>query len=172
MFLEDIRIVKTSPCLAEENLLRIEAVLASSIIELLPYINSVLPNPNYDPEKHMITFKKGEKLFFLTESQVSITKLVNMTDAYGETDWLKDLINDIYNRKKDIIPIHERRSRPGPIAIYKLLPKTNCKKCGELTCLAFATRLNAQETDLKLCIDLFTDKYSEEKDKMLELLGD
>jgi acetyl-CoA decarbonylase/synthase complex subunit gamma len=38
--------------------------------------------------------------------------------------------------------------------IYKLLPKTNCKKCGFPTCLAFAMKLAAGKVDVDLCADL------------------
>ena len=37
------------------------------------------------------------------------------------------------------------------IQIYKLLPKTNCKDCGEPTCLAFAMKLAAGQAELALC---------------------
>jgi len=38
--------------------------------------------------------------------------------------------------------------------IYKLLPKTNCKKCGFPTCLAFAMALAAKKTSLEKCPDV------------------
>ena len=37
------------------------------------------------------------------------------------------------------------------IEIFKLLPKTNCKECGEPTCLAFAMKLAAGKAELGLC---------------------
>ena len=37
------------------------------------------------------------------------------------------------------------------IAIYKLLPKTNCKECGCNTCLAFAMKLAAKKAELAEC---------------------
>jgi len=37
------------------------------------------------------------------------------------------------------------------IQIFKLLPKTNCKECGDPTCLAFAMKLAAGKADLSLC---------------------
>jgi acetyl-CoA decarbonylase/synthase complex subunit gamma len=37
------------------------------------------------------------------------------------------------------------------IEIYKLLPQTNCKECGDPTCLAFAMKLAAGKTELALC---------------------
>ncbi|MBO8129099.1 MAG: acetyl-CoA decarbonylase/synthase complex subunit gamma [Peptococcaceae bacterium] len=37
------------------------------------------------------------------------------------------------------------------LAIYKMLPKTNCKECGQATCLAFAMQLAAGKTSLDKC---------------------
>ena len=38
--------------------------------------------------------------------------------------------------------------------IYKLLPKTNCKKCGSPTCLAFAMKLAMKKASLDECPDI------------------
>lgn len=40
------------------------------------------------------------------------------------------------------------------LEIYKLLPKTNCKKCGFPTCLAFAMALAAKKVALEKCPDV------------------
>ncbi|MGC8788092.1 MAG: (Fe-S)-binding protein, partial [Anaerolineae bacterium] len=37
------------------------------------------------------------------------------------------------------------------LEIYKLLPKTNCKECGQPTCLAFAMKLAAKQAELSAC---------------------
>jgi acetyl-CoA decarbonylase/synthase complex subunit gamma len=49
------------------------------------------------------------------------------------------------------------------LEIYKLLPKTNCKKCGFPTCLAFAMQLAQKKVELSKCPDA-----SEEAKKTLE----
>ncbi|MDP3062277.1 MAG: acetyl-CoA decarbonylase/synthase complex subunit gamma [Chloroflexota bacterium] len=40
------------------------------------------------------------------------------------------------------------------LQIYKLLPKTNCKKCGFPTCLAFAMKLAQKGVELSACPDV------------------
>ena len=40
------------------------------------------------------------------------------------------------------------------IEIYKLLPKTNCKKCGFPTCLAFAMKVAQKGAEITVCPDL------------------
>lgn len=48
------------------------------------------------------------------------------------------------------------------VQIFKLLPKTNCKKCGFPTCLAFAMKLAQGQVELQKCPDV-----SEESKKTL-----
>jgi acetyl-CoA decarbonylase/synthase complex subunit gamma len=48
------------------------------------------------------------------------------------------------------------------VEIFKLLPKTNCKKCGHPTCLAFAMKLAQRQASLDACPDV-----SEEAKKVL-----
>jgi len=48
------------------------------------------------------------------------------------------------------------------VEIFKLLPKTNCKKCGFPTCLAFAMKLAQGQVDIEKCPDI-----SEESKKLL-----
>ncbi len=40
------------------------------------------------------------------------------------------------------------------VEIFKLLPKTNCKKCGFPTCLAFAMKLAQRQASLDSCPDV------------------
>jgi acetyl-CoA decarbonylase/synthase complex subunit gamma len=39
----------------------------------------------------------------------------------------------------------------SPITIYKLLPKINCKECGEDNCMAFATKIVNREVEIDSC---------------------
>ncbi len=45
--------------------------------------------------------------------------------------------------------------------IYRLLPKTNCAKCGEASCMAFATKLSDKETDLELCSQMVANEMEQ-----------
>ncbi len=46
---------------------------------------------------------------------------------------------------------------PTGLEIYKLLPRTNCKKCGYPTCLAFAMVLATKKVELAACPDVSTE---------------
>jgi len=58
----------------------------------------------------------------------------------------------------------------SPIEVYKMLPGTNCKECGETNCMAFAARLVNREATLGECTPLLEPKYTEAYSKLWALL--
>jgi acetyl-CoA decarbonylase/synthase complex subunit gamma len=58
----------------------------------------------------------------------------------------------------------------SPIDVYMLLPKTNCKECGEENCMAFATKLVNREVSVEQCSPLLTKKYEKNYKKLKEML--
>ncbi len=59
----------------------------------------------------------------------------------------------------------------SPIDVYMLLPRTNCKKCGQENCMAFATKLVNRELALELCTPLLEEKqYAKAYQKLWEML--
>jgi acetyl-CoA decarbonylase/synthase complex subunit gamma len=58
----------------------------------------------------------------------------------------------------------------SPIEVYKLLPGTNCKECGENNCMAFAAKLVNREMTLKECPPLLEPKYKAAFDELWALL--
>jgi acetyl-CoA decarbonylase/synthase complex subunit gamma len=58
----------------------------------------------------------------------------------------------------------------GPLDVYKVLPKINCKECDESSCLAFATKLINREVTLDKCPSLKTKKYEKAYEQLKEML--
>jgi len=58
----------------------------------------------------------------------------------------------------------------SPIDIYKLLPKTNCKECGQENCMAFATKIVNRETTLDKCTPLLKKEYEKSYKQLKEML--
>ena len=58
----------------------------------------------------------------------------------------------------------------SPIEVYKILPGTNCKECGETNCMAFAAKLVNREATLQECPPLLDPKYTEAFNKLWALL--
>jgi acetyl-CoA decarbonylase/synthase, CODH/ACS complex subunit gamma len=62
------------------------------------------------------------------------------------------------------------RDTPNPVDVYKLLPRTNCKKCGQKTCVAFASKLVNREATLDECTPLLEESYEEAYRQLWRLL--
>jgi len=58
----------------------------------------------------------------------------------------------------------------SPIDVYKLLPKTNCKECGEENCLAFATKVVNREVTLDKCKPLLAKMQERAYEQLKEML--
>ncbi|MBS7652220.1 MAG: acetyl-CoA decarbonylase/synthase complex subunit gamma [Candidatus Bathyarchaeia archaeon] len=58
----------------------------------------------------------------------------------------------------------------SPIDVYKLLPGTNCRECGETNCMAFAARLVNREVPLEKCPPLMDPRNKPLYDKLWDLL--
>ena len=58
----------------------------------------------------------------------------------------------------------------SPIDIYKLLPKTNCKECGQDNCMAFATKIVNREVSIDQCPPLLKKENEKAYAKLKDLL--
>ncbi|UCE95293.1 MAG: acetyl-CoA decarbonylase/synthase complex subunit gamma [Candidatus Bathyarchaeota archaeon] len=58
----------------------------------------------------------------------------------------------------------------SPIDVYMLLPKTNCKECGEENCMAFATKLVNRELALEQCPPLLKKENEKAYKQLWEML--
>jgi acetyl-CoA decarbonylase/synthase complex subunit gamma len=58
----------------------------------------------------------------------------------------------------------------GPLDIYNLLPKTNCGKCAEKNCMAFATRLIERSVTIEQCPPILEEKYRKNQARLHDLL--
>lgn len=59
----------------------------------------------------------------------------------------------------------------SPIDVYMLLPRTNCKECGEPNCMAFAAKLVNREVSLKKCSPILKKDHEESYVKLQEMLA-
>jgi acetyl-CoA decarbonylase/synthase complex subunit gamma len=58
----------------------------------------------------------------------------------------------------------------SPIDVYKLLPKTNCKECGEENCMAFATKIVNREVNVDQCTPLLKKENAKAYNQLKEML--
>lgn len=170
VFLSEIRITSVLPCIAKPGTIRFIAELDRDISEVMPYLNAVLDGAIYNHNGHNITLKKDDRLIGIHGRQFSAGKVIDLKDAGDIITWFRDLVNDTYDKKDSIKPNYERRMRMTVLDILKLMPLTNCKKCGEMTCTAFAVKIAAEDKNIYSCADLFSGKFNDKKNLIIDLL--
>lgn len=58
---------------------------------------------------------------------------------------------------------------PTVMELYQLLPRTNCKRCGYATCMAFAVELLARKKSIEDCPPMLED-FKEQREKLEVIL--
>ena len=146
------------------------ADLSQDISEVLPYLNTILKGLQYHHDGKFLTVKRKGHVITFRPRQIAVTKLEDENEAREVIEELKEIVNETYANKDRIKPTYNSRPVPRPLEIFKLLPGTSCKKCGEPTCMAFAVKLVGQEIEVAKCTPLFTEEYQEKRNVMVELL--
>jgi ArsR family metal-binding transcriptional regulator len=170
MLLRSYNITRTLPCLADPEKIRVIADVSDEIHEAFPYLNAVLKGCIYNHPANTLTIKKDGKLFTLHANHITLAKVEGEKEAGEILEWLQDLINETYEKRDQIEPNYSKGADLKALDIFRLLPGTNCKECGELTCLAFAVKLVAQDIDITKCAPLFLGEFQAKQKVLLELL--
>jgi len=171
-FLETITLCYVAPCMADEKKIRLIAYFDKDITEILPYINAVIKGASYNKSAPTLTYAKERRLINLYNIKITIAKADDIIDAWEVLDEVKDLINNTYRNRENIKPNYEEKVKVTALQIYGWLPKTNCRACGEATCLAFACRLLLGEQKLSKCVPLSTESRFLENRKIMEEMAE
>ena len=155
MYLDDIILDFIQPCTTDSLRIRIKANFSRNISDIFPYLNTYLKTGIYNKKASTFTFNKEHKIITMYSDNVIIAKILNETDAFDTLDYLKDIINKVDGNRDNIQPSYELIKRISPLEVYNYLPKLNCKKCGYITCLAFATKLLNGEEEINKCKYLY-----------------
>jgi ArsR family metal-binding transcriptional regulator len=116
------------------------AHLAQDVGVAIPYLNAVLGGFTYTKDPPSVTFKAQGKLITVHAKKIAVNALKDEDEATKIIEWLKREINSAWENRENIEPLYEAAPQPKVIEILKLLPKTNCKKCGQPTCMVFAAQ--------------------------------
>ena len=169
-FLKSITLCYVAPCMADEKKIRLIGYFDREITEILPYLNAVIKGASYNKNASTLTYAKERRLINLYSIKITIAKADDIIDAWHILDEIRTLINKTYENRSNIKPNYEEKVKVTALQIYGWLPKSNCKVCGEATCLAFACRLLLGEQKLSNCASLSTElKFSENNKIMQEM---
>jgi ArsR family metal-binding transcriptional regulator len=148
-------IMVLAPCVADETKIRLIAHLEGDLGPVLPYLNAIMPNASYTATADLLTFMDGYRMITLYRHRITIAKADEIVDGWLTLERIRRLVEDTWAGRNQIEPSYEIRKRPPAIEIFKRLPRTNCGRCGQPTCLAFALRLWTGEGSARLCLPVF-----------------
>ncbi len=114
------------------------AHLDQDITEALPYLNATLGGFEYLKNPPAVTFRVHGKIITVHPHEIAVNALKDEEEAEKILQWLKQEINDAWEKRDQIEPRFEGSPKPKILEILKLLPKTNCRECGQPTCMVFA----------------------------------
>ena len=141
-------------CNATFQSLHCIAHLDEDISEVLPYLNSALGGHRYCEDPPALTLKAHGRLITLHSHRIAINALEDEAQADKILEWLKQEINETWEKRREIEPIFESAPRPDILEVLKNLPRTNCGDCGQPTCMVFAVQLAEGARDPEDCLPL------------------
>ena len=130
------------------------ARLNEDVGEVLPYLNAVLGGTQYFKDPPEMMFHHYGKIIKVGEREIAVNALKDEHEADRILEWLKIEINRAWENRNAITPCYTGKTRPKLLEILRLLPKTNCKKCGQPTCMVFAVQLTEGGRGPEQCSEL------------------
>jgi ArsR family metal-binding transcriptional regulator len=170
MYLESITLLKVLPCLAEPGKIIVIGEPSQRLDDVLPYL-ATLPNIiSYNPASCTLTLRRQPGFISLYSDKAHITQVNDVEQGLELFKTLVDAINATWDHRQELVAMTRGKSAPRPLDIWELLPRTNCKQCGEATCIAFACNLLLQERELEECTPLKEDPALAERRATLEAM--
>lgn len=172
MHVEIASIKQTLPCIADPGKLRVIAELKPELQSKLKTVRSAFKGARYSDKLNVLIFRHGVKLFTIyPNGRLTMTMVENEAEGLRLLEEIKNKINEAL--AKGAIGIEEEveaKIATGPLDIYKYLPQTNCRLCGEQSCYVFAVKLSAGEAKLSACEPMREEKYAVHREHLASLL--
>jgi ArsR family metal-binding transcriptional regulator len=146
------------------------AYLPVDISEALPYLNATVRSGSYFADGPAFSWRKDDHKIGFWPDRIAVDHLQSREQAKEMIEYLVKLVNDVWERRAQIEPDTSTRENLQPLELYKLLPQTNCRLCGESSCFNFALKLAAGQVELRQCEPLHEEGNYEEQRGQLEFL--
>ena len=164
-----VAIMLLTSCVADTSRIRLIAHVSGNLADVFPYLNAEMPQACYSIDGPTLSFMDGYRMVSLYAHRVAIAKADDLVDAWRCLEAIRCRVSETWSRRGTIEPSYQMRARPPALEIYKRLPKTNCRLCGEKTCLAFALRLWNGEVEPGRCRPMFEGPYRHSQEAFLEI---
>ena len=170
MFLDAIALTRTLPCLAEPGKLIVIGKPNRPLTDVLPYLATLPGIIAYNPDAQTLTFRRPAGFMTLYADRVYMTQVRSADEGLELLAALKDAINATWNNRQQLVAVTLARHAPRPLDVWTLLPQTNCKQCGEATCMAFAVGLLQHKRSVIECLPLQVDEALTDRRATLEAM--
>ncbi len=172
ILIEDYEIQLVEPgCTPGAGRWGVQVNLPSDISAVFPYLNALFDNVWYDHENQIFILREQNQAYAFRPNEIRIARTDDPSHAKQITAELVDRVNHIWQERDNITPRFTEKRLPAVIDIFKLLPRTNCKQCGYLTCLAYAADLRQGAVQLEDCPYLSQPEYAESREKISNLFA-
>ena len=133
------------------------AHVAGDLARALPYLNAVMDRASYNPRDSILTFMDGYRMVAIHPHRITVAKADEIVDAWRTLEEVRMRLETAWEARAQIEPSYETRARPPALEIFKRLPRSNCKACGEPTCLAFAVRVWSGDRPATDCLPVYAE---------------
>ncbi len=164
-----VAIMVLGPCIADEVRVRAIAHIGGELTEVFPYLNAEMHGACYNRHAPVLTFMEQHRLVTLYPRSIALAKADDLFDVWRLLENIRQRVNDVWARRQAIVPCFELREKPPVLEIYKRLPRTNCRACGESTCMAFAAKLWRGEAVLSECTPAWEGEYSHLREMLMDI---
>lgn len=158
-----------APCVADPEKIRIVAHITGDISPVFPYLNATVKGASYNKNDPNLTFMDGYRMISLYPNRIAVAKPDEIVDAWRTLEMIRHWVNSTWSRRGEIEPDFTLHVRPPALEIFKRLPRTNCRQCGEITCIAFAAKVYMGQESIDKCAPVFTGDQGHLKDALLEI---
>lgn len=173
MLIEDYDLeLFTPPCDPGSETWSAIAHLRVDISEVLPYLNARLRGAVYYHTTKALTWKKGGRSTAFHPYKIAVANLEDRAEAEKMIQGLIRLVNRTWEDRDNIEPDFEAHRRPTPMAVFKLLPGTNCGECNQSTCFNFALKVVAGQQKPEDCLPILRPEFAEQLTQLRAIVID
>lgn len=106
----------------------------------------------------------------LYADKVYITQVKDVEEGLELLKALADAVNATWAHRAELTAVTAKKRAPRHLDIWELLPCTNCRQCGESSCLAFAVGLLQHKREPAECPPLQADPAFADRRATLEAM--
>lgn len=143
-----------SKCRPSDQTMMCHAHLDQNIGKAIPYLNAEWEADSFIADPPSVTLKWHGRLVTVYEDKIAVNVMAGKEEAAKMIELLKMEINEIWDRRNEIAPVYTSKPVPRIMDVLKKLPRTNCGKCGQPTCVVFGSLLIQGAVEISGCPDL------------------